>query len=96
MLTSVFGVSVGYVEKILRQRQAIGRAERVRYRPGPKSRLCASPTPHQRFRRASPQAVNSNKRAAQSKVVRRMVPNVGTISAPVGAIESGDIVVNAR
>jgi integrase len=42
------------------------------------------------------QAVNSNKRAAQSKVVRMMVSNVGTISAPVGTIDSGPIAVNAR
>ena len=33
--------------------------------------------------------VNSNKRAAQSKVVRMMVSNAGAISAPVGTIESG-------
>jgi transposase len=38
-LAAVFGVSVGYVEKIFRQRQASGQPERVRYRPGPKSRL---------------------------------------------------------
>ena len=38
-LAAVFGVSVGYVEKIFRQRQASGQLERVRYRPGPKSRL---------------------------------------------------------
>jgi transposase len=38
-LATVFGVSVGYVEKIFRQRQASGQPERVRYRPGPKSRL---------------------------------------------------------
>jgi site-specific recombinase XerD len=42
------------------------------------------------------QAVNSNKRAAQSKVVRMIVSNAGTISAPVGTIESGAIAVNAR
>ncbi len=42
------------------------------------------------------QAVNSNKRAAQSKVVRMMVSNAGTNSAPVGTIESGAIAVNAR
>jgi transposase len=35
----VFGVSVGYVEKIFRQRKASGQQERVRYKPGPKSRL---------------------------------------------------------
>jgi len=38
-LAALFGVSVGYVEKIFRQRQASGQRERVRYRPGPKSRL---------------------------------------------------------
>src|SRR5665647_1875298 len=38
-LAAVFGVSLGYVEKIFRQRQASGQVERVRYRPGPKSRL---------------------------------------------------------
>jgi transposase len=38
-LAVVFGVSLGYVEKIFRQRQASGQAERVRYKPGPKSRL---------------------------------------------------------
>lgn len=38
-LAEVFGVSLGYVEKIFRQRQASGQAERVRYRPGPKSSL---------------------------------------------------------
>ena len=38
-LASVFGVSLGYVEKIFRQRQASGQPERVPYRPGPKSRL---------------------------------------------------------
>ena len=42
------------------------------------------------------QAVNSNKRAAQSKVVRMMVSNAGTISAPVGTTDSGAIAVNAR
>ena len=42
------------------------------------------------------QAVNSNKRAAQSKVVRMMVSNAGTISAPAGTIEFGAIAVNAR
>ena len=40
-LAAVFGVSLGYVEKIFRQRQASGQPERVRYRPGPKSRLTA-------------------------------------------------------
>jgi transposase len=38
-LAAIFGVSLGYVEKIFRQRQASGQAERVRYRPGRKSRL---------------------------------------------------------
>jgi transposase len=38
-LAAVFGVSLGYVEKTFRQRQASGQPERVRYRPGPKSRL---------------------------------------------------------
>jgi transposase len=38
-LAPVFGVSLGYVEKIFRQRQASGQPERVRYRPGPKGRL---------------------------------------------------------
>lgn len=38
-LATVFGVSLGYVEKIFRQRQASGQPERMRYRPGPKSRL---------------------------------------------------------
>src|SRR5450755_4395581 len=40
-LAGVFGVSLGYVEKIFRQRRASGQPERVRYRPGPKSRLTA-------------------------------------------------------
>ena len=40
-LATVFGVSLGYVEKIFRQRQASGQMERVRYRPGPKSHLTA-------------------------------------------------------
>ena len=38
-LALVFGVSVGYVEKIFRQRKASGQQERVLYEPGPKSRL---------------------------------------------------------
>jgi site-specific recombinase XerD len=42
------------------------------------------------------QAVTSNKRAAQSKVVRMMVPNTGTLSANVGTMESGKIAVNSR
>lgn len=40
-LAEVFGVSLGYVEKIFRQRQVSGQSERVRYRPGPKSSLTA-------------------------------------------------------
>ena len=40
-LAVVFGVSLGYVEKIFRQRQASGQPERVGYRPGPKS--CLTP-----------------------------------------------------
>jgi transposase len=40
-LAEVFGVSLGYVEKIFRQRRVSGQPERVRYRPGPKSRLTA-------------------------------------------------------
>jgi len=35
----VFGVSLGYVEKIFRQRKQNGKCERVRHRPGPKSRV---------------------------------------------------------
>jgi len=42
------------------------------------------------------QAVTSNKRAAQSKVVRMMVPSAGTLSANVGTMDSGKIAVNAR
>jgi len=38
-LALVFGVSLGYVEKIFRQLRATGQQERVRYRPGRKSRL---------------------------------------------------------
>ena len=38
-LAEVFGVSLGYVEKIFRQRQVSGQPERIRYRPGPKSSL---------------------------------------------------------
>jgi transposase len=38
-LSKVFGVSLGYVEKIFRQRQRNGKGERVRHRPGPKSRV---------------------------------------------------------
>ena len=38
-LALVFGVSVGYVEKIFRQRKSSGQQERVRYKPGPKSGL---------------------------------------------------------
>ncbi len=35
------------------------------------------------------QAVNSNKRAAQSEVIRMIIPGAGTISTPVGTTESG-------
>ena len=37
----VFGVSLGYVEKIFRQRAQSGQMERRRYRPGPKRRIDA-------------------------------------------------------
>jgi transposase len=43
-LAGVFGVSLGYVEKIFRQRAQTGLMERVRYRPGPKSRVSAAVT----------------------------------------------------
>ena len=38
-LAGVFGVSLGYVEKIFRQRKKNGKGERIRHRPGPKSRV---------------------------------------------------------
>jgi len=38
-LSRVFGVSLGYVEKIFRQRKKNGNSLRVRHRPGPKSRV---------------------------------------------------------
>jgi transposase len=41
-LAAVFGVSLGYVEKIFRQRAQTGMMERVRHRPGPKSRVSAA------------------------------------------------------
>ena len=41
-LAEVFGVSLGYVEKIFRQRAKSGVMERVRHRPGPKSRVSAA------------------------------------------------------
>lgn len=41
-LAAVFGVSLGYVEKIFRQRRGNGQMERVRHRPGPKSRVSAA------------------------------------------------------
>jgi transposase len=41
-LSEVFGVSLGYVEKIFRQRKKSGKGERVRHRPGPKSRVSAA------------------------------------------------------
>lgn len=40
-LSELFGVSLGYVEKIFRQRAQSGQMERVRYRPGPKMRIDA-------------------------------------------------------
>ena len=40
-LSELFGVSLGYVEKIFRQRAQSGQMERVRYRPGPKRRIDA-------------------------------------------------------
>jgi integrase len=42
------------------------------------------------------QAVTSNKRDAQSKVVRMMVPDAGTKKANVGAMDFEKIAVNAR
>jgi integrase len=42
------------------------------------------------------QAVTSNKRAAQSKVVRMMVPDAGTKKANVGTMDFEKIAVNAR
>ncbi len=42
------------------------------------------------------QAVTSNKRAAQSKVIRMMVPNAGTLSTNVGTMDSGKIAVSCR
>ena len=41
-LAEVFGVSLGYVEKIFRQRGRSGQMDRVRHRPGPKSRVSAA------------------------------------------------------
>lgn len=41
-LAAVFGVSLGYVEKIFRQRKQNGKVERVRHRPGPKSRVSSA------------------------------------------------------
>lgn len=38
-LSAIFGVSLGYVEKIFRQRKKNGQGERIRHRPGPKSRV---------------------------------------------------------
>ena len=40
-LAEVFGVSLGYVEKIFRHRAQSGQMERVLYRPGPKGRIDA-------------------------------------------------------
>jgi integrase len=42
------------------------------------------------------QAVTSNKRAAQSKVVRMMVSSVGTVLPDVGTTDFGKVAVNAR
>jgi site-specific recombinase XerD len=42
------------------------------------------------------QAVTSNKRAAQSKVVRMMVSNVGTVLSDVCTTDFGKAAVNAR
>lgn len=41
-LAEVFGVSLGYVEKIFRQRAQSGQMERVRHRPGRKSGVSAA------------------------------------------------------
>ncbi len=38
-LAELFGVSLGYVEKIFRQRAQSGKMERIPYRPGRKSRV---------------------------------------------------------
>ena len=43
-LAAVFGVSLGYVEKIFRQRRQHGQGERVRHRPGPKTRVSPAVT----------------------------------------------------
>ena len=42
------------------------------------------------------QAVTSNKRAAQSKVVRMMVSSVGTVLPDMGTTDFGKVAVNAR
>jgi hypothetical protein len=42
------------------------------------------------------QAVTSNKRAAQSKVVRMMVPNAGTVLSDMGTTGFEKVAVNAR
>ena len=42
------------------------------------------------------QAVTSNKRAAQSKVVRMMVPNAGTVLSDMGTTGLEKVAVNAR
>jgi site-specific recombinase XerD len=42
------------------------------------------------------QAVTSNKRAAQSKVVRMMVSNAGTVLSDAGTTDFGKVTVNAR
>ena len=38
-LAARFGVSYGWAQKVLRQRRLTGQAERVRHRPGPRSRM---------------------------------------------------------
>jgi transposase len=38
-LAARFGVSYGWAQKVLRQKRRTGQAERVRHRPGPRSRM---------------------------------------------------------
>lgn len=40
-LAALFGVSYGWAQKVIRQKRRTGQAERVRYRPGPRSRMTA-------------------------------------------------------
>jgi transposase len=40
-LAAGFGVSYGWAQKVLRQKRRTGQAERVRHRPGPRSRMTA-------------------------------------------------------